>query len=1126
MFFFQARRFILAAGFLICWVNATAQRYNFATYSISDGLPNNQINKILQDRSGKLWVATMNGACWFDGKNFTKFDQDNILSNNVVKTIFEDKEGNIWLGTVRKGLCRFDGSNTKFFTTDDGLLSDIVNAVCQDNQGNIWIGTSEGLNKFDGKTFTSYTTVKGLVNNNVFSLFTDHRGRIWITTIGGVSCLDGTAFINYTTENGLVSNIAYCCTETGTGDIWIGTYEGVSVFDGKTFHNYTVKNGLMNDRVQDIIKDYNGNMWMATNGGGVAKVDDRGFITLTSNQGLANNSVFSIIEDREGNYWFGTYNGLCKYNGDRFVTYTVEDGLSTNNIQTIFSDSEFVWAGSLNGGLDRYDGIGFQHFSTENGLRSNTVWTIYKDKKGKLWFGTTNGVSVYDSLLAQFISPLYELNNLIIYSILEDKYGRMYFATDKGVYIYFNNDFTIINSSNGLENDKVRVLFEDKKGVMWVGTNKGIYYLKGQQAISFNDFYNIPKVPVTSICADTSGNMLISTFDFGLIRYDRESKTNPVTFLNKESGLFNDRVLFSFLDYNHNLWLGSPEGIDWIDWQGYLRTGKLNVVHYDKSNGYLGVESNAACADRDSNIWFGTVNGAIKYNSGSGNGRTSVPVVSITNLQLFLSNVDWKKRKIEVNNHTGLPENLVLAYNNNHLSFAFSGIYLTAPNEVRYRFILEGFDEDWSPVSLLNIANYSNISPGKYTFKVKATANGRNWSNPVTYTFEIKPPFWRTPIFYFIYVIAISGSLFLFIKSRTAGLRRTRDYLQGKVELRTRELKIKNQELAKLSLVASETDNAVLIFNDHFELEWVNEGFTKMTGFKQDEFIKQRGSNLSNITMNKRINEILKECVEEKKSFIYEALMQSKTGQEIWTSSTLTPIFNEAGKLKNVVIIDTDITYRKRMEEQITASLEEKGLLLREIHHRVKNNLQIIISLFNLQSSYIGDDKALKALKEGQDRVKSMALIHERFYQSDGLSKIDFDEYIKRLAENLFLSYGTDPEKIKLIIEAEKVSLDIDTAVPCGLIINELVSNALKHAFRPGDSGEIKVIFMNPDEQSHRLIISDNGKGLSPDTDISSPETLGMQLVSALTDQLEGTVTVDKTDGTRFTIDFKKIIHK
>jgi PAS domain S-box-containing protein len=1121
------KRILLIVILLNSMYLCMGQRFNYTNYNVVSGLPSNQINKIHQDRNGRLWVATMNGVCKFDGKAFTKIDEVNILNNNPVKSIFEDHSGNLWFGTIRKGLVKYSGTGFSYFTTNEGLLSDIVNAVCEDKQGNIWIGTSEGLCEYDGKQFTNYTVAKGLVNNNIFDLLQDSKGRIWIATIGGVSMFDGTRFTNYTLDEGLVSNIVYCIRETREGKIWFGTYEGVSVFDGSNFKNYTLADGLPNERVEDLTQDKNGNIWIGTYGGGLAKIDNKeSIVPIKLKDGVNNNIIKSIIEDREGNYWLGTWNGIYKYNGDRFISYTLEDGLSNNNILSVYADaSNRIWFGTLAGGVNIYDGATFSNLNAENGLKSNTIWSIYQDKEGYFWFGTTNGPSRYNPSSHRLESLFPELENQIIYTILQDHKKNLYFGTDKGIYKFDGASFTRIGAGEGLVNDKVRVLFEDQQGKIWIGTQKGIYFMEGNRAYSFDEAYKLPKAPITSIIKDNFGNILISTYDYGVIRYNPRLQANPVTLINKKSGLSNERLLFNYLDKHNNLWLGTSEGVDCINWEKYLESGKIITVHYDKSNGYLGVESNAAAEDTAGNIWFATVNGVIRFNPVAGEIKPILPLVSIANIQLFLENVDWKKNKIEIDKHTGLPINMVLPYNNNHLSFICNGIYLTAPEELQYRYMLEGFEDQWSPSSKLNIASYSNISPGSYVFKVQVTANGRDWSVPVTYSFTIRPPLWKTPFFYLLYLVVGFGSILFAYRIRTRSLRKSQDLLRKKVDDRTRELQEKNFELAKLSLVASETDNAVMIFDEKLELEWVNTGYTKLTGYTLSEIRRDKGSTLRSLTSNPLVLEHLDECVKEKRSFIYESEIEHKNGQKKWASSTLTPILYQDGRLKNVVVIDTDITLRKNMEEQIRAALEEKGLLLREIHHRVKNNLQIIISLFNLQTSYVQDENAYKALKEGQDRIKSMALIHERFYQTDGLTKIDFDDYIKRLAENLMRSFKIKPDQVALKIHAERISLDIDTAVPCGLIINEVVSNSFKHAFKDGRKGEVAVTLEQVADDRFCLTMADNGVGFPEGYSAENSESLGIQLIQALTDQLEGTMKMENIPGAgvKFIIDFKLI---
>ena len=236
-----------------------------------------------------------------------------------------------------------------------------------------------------------------------------------------------------------------------------------------------------------------------------------------------------------------------------------------------------------------------------------------------------------------------------------------------------------------------------------------------------------------------------------------------------------------------------------------------------------------------------------------------------------------------------------------------------------------------------------------------------------------------------------------------------------------------------------------------------------------------------------------------------------------WYSVIKLPLYDEKNQMIGTMGISYDMTRRKKAEDQVRASLKEKEVLLREIHHRVKNNLQIISSLFNLEINNVKDKQILKIFKESQNRIRTMALIHEKLYQSKNLTRIDFAEYIQSLANYLFRSYGLNPEVIKLKINVGDVFVNIDIAIPCGLIVNELVSNSMKHGFSPGREGEIRIEACS-DNDKFTLIVSDNGVGFPKDLDFRNTETLGLQLVCILTDQLEGSIELDRSSGMTFTI--------
>jgi len=217
--------------------------------------------------------------------------------------------------------------------------------------------------------------------------------------------------------------------------------------------------------------------------------------------------------------------------------------------------------------------------------------------------------------------------------------------------------------------------------------------------------------------------------------------------------------------------------------------------------------------------------------------------------------------------------------------------------------------------------------------------------------------------------------------------------------------------------------------------------------------------------------------------------------------------------------LQLEIAERKKAEEQLRASLEEKEVMLREIYQRVKNNMQIVSSLLRLQSRYIKNKKLLEMFKVAHDRIKSMALVHEGLYRSRDLARIDFSDYVKKLTTHLFSVYSSVSKNINLKLEVEEIYFDINTAIPCGLITNELVTNSLKHAFPEGESGEI-CIKIDKNLDKYTVILKDTGKGFPKDEDFLMTETLGMQLVTDLVKQLNGTIHLDRKDGTKFKINF------
>jgi len=291
----------------------------------------------------------------------------------------------------------------------------------------------------------------------------------------------------------------------------------------------------------------------------------------------------------------------------------------------------------------------------------------------------------------------------------------------------------------------------------------------------------------------------------------------------------------------------------------------------------------------------------------------------------------------------------------------------------------------------------------------------------------------------------------------------------------------------------------------------------KIEGMKREEVV---GKNLYDIRPN--IGEygliaILKKVWDTGKPIHYPAKIYEDEKYANWYENY---VFK--APTGEIVAIYNDVTEQERAKKEIKQSLEEKEMLLKEIHHRVKNNLMIISSLLNLQSQYITDKASQDVFKESQNRARSMALIHERLYQSTDLKRIDFGDYIRSLATELFHTYEADPGFIKLNINVEPILLDINTAIPLGLIVNELITNSLKHAFPKGNKGEINVDF-HPKDDHYEFTMKDNGIGFPEDIDFQNTDSLGLQLINSLTSQIDGDIELDRNNGTEFKIIFKEL---
>ncbi len=321
--------------------------------------------------------------------------------------------------------------------------------------------------------------------------------------------------------------------------------------------------------------------------------------------------------------------------------------------------------------------------------------------------------------------------------------------------------------------------------------------------------------------------------------------------------------------------------------------------------------------------------------------------------------------------------------------------------------------------------------------------------------------------------------------------------------------------------IVETAEEGVWVIDAESRTVFVNRKMAAIFGYGPDEMIGKSLFDFVDEEAEKAAHSLIdrkKEGISEQHDFRF----RRKDGTPVWTIVSANPIYAPDGGYAGSLGMITDITDRKRTEDALATALKEKEVLLREIYHRSKNNMQVVSSLLNLQAGRIADPAFREILKQSQSRIRSMALVHEKLYRSKDLTRIDFRDYIESLASQLFASVGTDPDEVALRLDIEAVALNVNTAIPCGLILNELLMNALKHAFPGGRRGEIDVSLRSADGGKFILKVSDNGVGFPPDLDFRETRTLGLEIVATLVDQIEGTIALDRTNGTAFRIEFKE----
>jgi ligand-binding sensor domain-containing protein/signal transduction histidine kinase/DNA-binding response OmpR family regulator len=774
--------------------------FTFDNYSLDNGLSNNVIHCACQDKHGFMWFGTNHGVCRFDGYKFTTFRNDPFDSTSLLgllaRVIFMDSKGTIWVGTESGGLNKFNSNTEKFehilWNYSDTTIGTSVKTIAEDKRGNLWLGTNIGIRVYNPqtgkvKTFVHKDGVCNSVSDNYVRLLTfDSQGYLWVGTNKGLDRYDiktGKFTHIYEKEPGLADEI-WEIYKDSKGLIWIGTYNnGLYVINPGTLAIRKILIDPANERsktVRAIVEDNSGIFWIGTRDGLYLFNSKTGKKTFYNNdeynpKSLIHGSILKIKIDKDNNVWICTRGGISLMVPERqiFRRYRALENnshyLNNGEIYAIWNDESTgdVWLGTDKGGINILH-PGSQTFTylknipgNSNSLSDNCVKAFLDDKQGNIWIGTfKGGINIYNlktrkiTFLKHNPSDPESLINDCVWALHSDKKNNIWVGTNEGLERYDVKTRKFIHCPELGVHVPVIWISEDAEGDLWIGQGSSTSVFRPGKGVlsSFVDqgrwFYQ-----------DTKGRNWMATMNNGLVLYDK--KKGPLKYFDEKSGLPNNQVFHILEDKNGMLWLSTANGL------AMFNPGTKLFTNYDAKDGLQGnqFQYGAAYKTLDGALLFGGVNGFTIFNPETIRKNMQKPEIILTDLKIF-------NKSVKIGDETGILKSAVseiksieIPYKYNIISFEFAALNYSKPEQNQYKYKLEGFDENWNDANNQHQATYTNLDPGFYIFKVKASNNDNVWNEKeLQLRVEILPPFWRTWWFKLIILIGALFSVYLIVR--------------------------------------------------------------------------------------------------------------------------------------------------------------------------------------------------------------------------------------------------------------------------------------------------------------------------------------------------------------------------
>jgi len=869
--------FFCFAGNVCLQARQTYSKFDHLT--VNDGLSSNRIRCIYKDSKGYLWMGTDVGLDKFDSYQVKKYrnseKQPESISNDILTNIYEDRKKNLWFGTYN-GLNLYDRlkDNFRVFKKNsndtNSINSNCITGIVEDKKGNLWI-ESDGncLNMWVPETqkFIRYQfeSEKGYLNPRPSKMLAvDSKGYLWVVSLSSAIYRfePGSGKFTKFDDSALGSGI-YCYKSVYIDDqdkIWISTDgSGFLSFDPATssFEHFGAKGdgkGTNENLILDILPEDDRHLLLAVDQGGINRFDkvSKTFEYIVYDQandeGLNNNGIWCLHKDRDGILWIGTSGGGINYYNpkkERFRLFMHNNNnpksLSYNFTGCFFEDHQgLIWVGTDGGGLNIYDPATgsfkvFKHDPSDPySISGNVIRGIAEDKDHDMWIGTWDaGLNRYDRKTGRFIHYIPDNKNpssisgKTIYNLFIDHNGILWvsiyntgidlFDKRKGVIRRFRSDSGNPNTISGVNS---WFFFEDTEKKMWICTVNG---LDRYDSLT-NSFkvFNFPDNDIGAFYKDKAGYIWVGSNTKGLFMCNQDGtilKTYDMTNI-----LPNNRIHAITQDNKGDIWISSNYGIS------KLNLGIQKIRNYTKEDGLQGDQfyQQSFLKTSKGELYFGGYNGFNSFNPDSLKDNDFIPPVYITDFQIFNKPVTYAVPGSQFQTHISEAKEIKLNWNQSVFSFSFAAINYTHPKKNQYEYIMEGFEKDWNYTDASRrYVTYTNLDPGVYTFRVRASNNDEIWNEKgVSLRIIIMPPWWKTLWFR---LIAISVIIFIFVSVflwRVRSLKNQKTLLEKLVVIKTAELQEKNTTLEERQLQIEKQSEELLsqkealekIYNELHEL--------------------------------------------------------------------------------------------------------------------------------------------------------------------------------------------------------------------------------------------------------------------------------------------------------------------